>query len=130
MATEGAQPLKSSFIAGADLSAKQYYFVKMSADDTVIVCAGATDKPVGVLQNNPIAGQTAEVTVIGETKISGDADLNAGDSIGTSGDGQAAAYVSGTGTTNYIVGQVKLGNTAAGGLVTAFVNCAAPARGA
>ena len=130
MAAEGAQPLKSSFIAGGDLSAKQYYFVKLSADNTVVVCAGATDLPVGVLQNNPVSGQTAEVCVIGETKISGDADLDAGHLIGTSADGQADRKIAGTDTTEYIVGVVKKGNTAAGGLVTAFVNCASPSRAA
>lgn len=128
MATEGAQPLKSSFIAGGDLSAKQYCFVKLSADKTVVVCAGATDVPVGVLQNNPVSGQTAEVCVIGETKVSGDADLDYGMLIGTSADGQADRKIPGTDTTEYVVGVVKTGNTAAGGVVTAFVNCASPAR--
>lgn len=130
MATEGAQPLKTTCIAGADLSAKQFYFVKLSADATVVVCAAATDVPCGVLQNTPASGEEAEITVIGETKISGDADLDAGHLIGTSSDGQADRKVPGTDTTEYIVGQVKRGNTAAGGIVTAFVNCASPVRAA
>jgi len=130
MAVEGAQPLKTSAIAGADLSAKQFYFVKLSADNTVVVCAAATDKPIGVLQNTPVAGDAAEICVIGETKVSGDGDLDFGMLIGTSGDGQADAKTPGTDTTEYIVGQVKIGNTAAGGLVTAFVNCASPSRAA
>lgn len=130
MATEGAQPLKTSAIAGADLSAKQYHFVKLSADNTVIVCAAATDLPCGVLQNTPVSGDAAEVTVIGETKLSGDADLDAGQLIGTSADGQADRKIPGTDPTEYIAGQVKVGNTVAGGLITAFVNCASPARAA
>lgn len=130
MALEGMQPLKISAIAGASLAAKQYYFVKLSADNTVIVCAAATDIPIGVLQNTPASGDAAEICVIGETKVSGDADLDAGALIGTSADGQAAAYVAGTDTTKYVVGQVKEGNTAAAGLITAIVNCASPARAA
>lgn len=130
MATEGAQPLKTSAIAGADLSAKQHRFVKLSADNTVVVCAAATDVPCGVLQNNPIAGDAAEICVIGETKLEGDADLDAGMLIGTSNDGQADRKIPGTDTTEYIVGMVKEGNTAAGGKVTAFVNCASPSRAA
>jgi hypothetical protein len=130
MAVEGVQPLKTTAKAGADLSAKQYYFVKLNADNQVIVCAAATDIPAGVLQNNPANGDAAEICVVGETKISGDADLDAGHLIGTSADGQADRKIAGTDTTEYIVGQVKEGNGAAGGLVTAFVNCASPSRAA
>ena len=122
MATEGQQ-FKHSFIAGADLSAKQYYFMKLSAADTVVVCAGTTDKPIGVLQNAPTAGQAAEVCYFGETKISGDADLAYGDNIGTSADGQAAAYTV-SDTTKHLVGIVLIDNGAAGGLITALINCA------
>lgn len=130
MAVEGAQPLKTTAVAGADLSAKQYHFVKLNADNQVIVCAAATDIPCGVLQNTPASGDAAELVVIGETKVSGDADLDAGHLIGTSGDGQADRKIPGTDTTEYIAGQVKIGNGAAGGLITAFVNCASPARAA
>lgn len=126
MAWEGPQPIKlPAFKAGADLSAKQYYFVKLSAADTVTVCAATTDKPIGVLQNKPTSGQTAEICCVGVTKVSGDADLALGDSIGTSADGQAAAYTVAD-TTKYIVGTVLQDNAAAGGLVTAVINCANP----
>jgi hypothetical protein len=130
MAFEGAQMKLTGVTASADLSTKQYYFVKMSGERTVTVCAGATDKPIGVLQNNPTSGQAAEVCVVGQTKVSGDGDLNYGDLIGTSGDGQADAKTAGTDTTEYICGQVIQGNGAAGGLITAFINCANIARGA
>lgn len=126
MAWEGPQPIKlPAFKAGADLSAKQYYFVKISAANTVIVCAATTDRPIGVLQNKPTSGQTAEVCCIGVTKVSGDADLAVNDAIGTSVDGQAAAYTV-TDTTKYIVGVVLADNAAAGGLATAVINCANP----
>lgn len=130
MAWEGPQIKIPGLTASADLSAKQYYLVKMSGEKTVTVCAAATDIPVGVLQNAPKSGEDAEVVAIGVTKISGDEDLDAGDLIGTSGDGQAQAIVAGTDTTVYIVGQVLDGNTTAGGLATAIVNCASPARAA
>jgi len=130
MAYEGPQPLKITLKAGADLSAKQYYFVKMSADDTCVVCAAVTDIPIGVLQNKPTADQNAEICVIGETKINADAAVTAGALIGTSADGQAAPYVAGTDTTKYIVGQCILGAGAAARIGTAVVNCASPTRGA
>ncbi len=124
------QQLNVSAIAGADLSAKQYHFVKWSANGTVIACAGATDIPAGVLQNAPASGDAANLCVIGETKIVGDADLDAGQLIGTSADGQADRKIPGTDTTEYIVGSVKHGNTAAGGFITGVVNCASPGRAA
>lgn len=130
MAYEGSQPVKLSMKAGGDLRTKQYMFVKMSADDTVVICAGATDKPIGVLQNTPNTGEIAEVCVIGTTKVSSDAALSVGTLIGTSADGQADAKVPGTDTTEYVVGQVVLASGAGDGLATAVINCASPARAA
>lgn len=122
MAFEGPQIRIPGLTASADLSGKQYYFVKMSGAKTVTVCAATTDKPIGVLQNNPVSGGAATVCAIGVTKVSGDADLAYGDSIGTSSDGQAAAYTV-SDTTKYIVGNVIVDNGAAGGLITAAINC-------
>lgn len=122
MANFGPEPVKWSFEANSDLRTKQFYFVKMSANNKVDVCSGVTDKAIGVLQNKPNTGETAEVTLLGITKVSGDADLAAGDIIGTSADGQAAAYVAGTDTTKYACGFVIEDNGAAGGLITAYVH--------
>lgn len=116
--------------AAADLSAKQYYFVKLASATTVNVCSAATDKPIGVLQNAPTSGQAAEVLALGVSKVSGDANLAAADLIGTSADGQADAKVPGTDITEYVVGQVILDNSAAGGIATATINCLNPHRGA
>jgi hypothetical protein len=131
MAVEGPQPVKWSFVAGADLSAKQYYFVKSNGtDNQVIVCAAATDVPIGVLQNAPASGGVAEVCIAGITKVSSDAALTAGNRIGTSADGQAGAKTAGTDTTEYAVGIVIIGTGAAAGLATAVINCAGAGRDA
>lgn len=130
MAVEGMVALKDSRVAGADLSAAQYKFVEMGSDGTVTVCNAVTDVPYGVLQNNPVSGAMAEIVIIGLTKVSSDAGLTAGALIGTSADGQAAAYVAGTDTTKYIVGLVRNGTSNAAEMATAVVNCAAPSRGA
>ena len=131
MATE-IPIVTQSFIAGADLSAKQGYFVKLSGSTrrTVVVCSANTDIPVGVLLNSPASGEMATVGSLGQFKISGDANLACNDRIGTSADGQAAAYVAGTDTPKYIVGYVLDENTTAGGLISAWINCISPARGA
>lgn len=117
------------FTAGEDLSSKQYYFVKQSGQ-TVIACTGATDIPIGVLQNAPTSGQAAEVMSIGISKVNSDAALSVGALIGTSADGQADAKTPGTDTTEYVVGRVIGASGAAGGYATAMINCASPARAA
>lgn len=122
MATTGPQLAPPGLIAAADLSAKQFHFVKLTANNTVNVCTAVTDKPIGVLQNKPKAGDEANVCAMGVTKVVGDANLAAGDSIGTSVDSQAAAYTVAD-TTKHIVGVVIEDNSAAGGLVTAGINC-------
>lgn len=132
MAYEGVQVMIPGLVAGADLSAAsaQFKFVKLSAAKTVVLCNGATDKPIGVLQNRPASGAIANVVFFGVTKVQGDANLGYGDLIGTSADGQADAKTPGTDTTEYVVGVVISDNTTAGGICTAVVNCASPARAA
>lgn len=123
MSVEGAQPVAWSFVAGSALTA--FTWVKLSAANTVVPCAGTTDKPIGVVQEDVASGGAGKVCIVGITKLQGDADLAYGDSIGTSADAQAAAYTV-SDTTKYIVGTVLIDNAAAGGLITAVINCAAP----
>jgi hypothetical protein len=118
--------------AGAAISqANVFKFVKLNSSGQVILCAAVTDIPCGVVQTPAAStGDAVNVMALGISKVQGDADLTKGNQIGSSADGQAAAYVAGTDTTKYIVGQVLEDNTAAGGLITALINCIAPARGA
>lgn len=119
------ESLKSfSAVAGADLSgvANQYKFVKLNANRQVILCAAATDVPVGVLQNRPGNGEAATVGYHGITKVQADAALSAGAQIGTSADGQADAKTPGTDTTEYVVGIVVGGAGAAGELAEALIS--------
>lgn len=121
MSVEGPQPIHWSFSAGGTIV--QYTFVKISAANTVTACSGTTDKPIGVAQDAAVSGGVLNVCIAGITKLEGDADLAAGNAIGTSADAQAAAY-SVADTTKYIVGTVLIDNAAAGGLITAVVDCA------
>lgn len=113
--------------AGADLSAKRFYFVKRDAN-TYILCTGATDVPAGVLQNKPELGEDCEVIALGPTKVVADAALSIGYLIGTSADGQADRKIPGTDTTEYVVGMALEAATAAGDVIGAFVNCFTPHR--
>lgn len=109
--------------AGGDLSSSQFKFVKLNSSGEVVDVAANTDQPIGVLQNNPASGGAASVMVAGVTKVQGDANLAKANNIGTSADGQAAAY-SASDTTKFIVGIVLDDNAAAAGLCTALINCA------
>jgi len=102
----------------------------LNSSGKAVECAAVTDKPVGVLQNNPTSGQAAEIVVVGLTKVSANAALAIGDLIGTSSDGQAAAYVAGTDTTKYVVGQAMVTSGGADEITTIMVNCASLHRGA
>lgn len=113
--------------AGGDLSSHQHKFVKLNADNQVVLTAAITDIPLGILQNKPDAsGKGATVLVIGVTKIQANAALSAGDVIGTSADGQADPIVAGTDTTVYVAGQVLIGAANAGEIAEAVVNLASP----
>lgn len=127
---QGAE-IRTSLPAGADLRTHQFKFVKESSG-TIILCAAATDVPTGVLQNKPNTGETAEVLVLGASKVSADAVLAAGTLIGTSADGQADAKVPGTDVTEYVCGRVAPTDAAAaaGNIIQAFINCATPHRAA
>ena len=115
-------------VAGADLSSAQYKYVKLSTTDTVILCAAATDVPIGILQNAPASGAEATIMVTGISKVSSDAALSIGNQIGTSADGQADAKTAGSDTTEYVVGVVLEASSGAGALATATVNCVNPHR--
>jgi len=120
MAYEAAQIKLGQLTASADLSAKQFHFVKLASATTVDVCSGVTDKPIGILQNSPASGQAAEICIFGITKVVSDGTTAAGNLIGTSSDGQAAVYTT-TDTTKYICGQaIEAG--AASEVITMFLN--------
>lgn len=59
-------PNTRSYVASADLSAKQNHFVKAhTVAGQVAAITSASDKPIGILMNTPLAGEAAEVAVLG-----------------------------------------------------------------
>lgn len=125
MAFEMGPILDVPFKAAVDLSAKQYHIVEMTADMTVNVCNNAADKPIGILQNKPRAGETAIVRVLGVSKVVADAALNRDDNYGTSADGQAVAKAT---AGDLILGRVLEGVANAGELATVTVNALSLAK--
>jgi hypothetical protein len=113
MATQGQQT-RESMIAGADLSAKQFTFVKMNTTDRTVVSAGNGDAAFGVLINDPESGQAATVVTAGRVVVEvGTGGLTAGDEVGVDANGEAVSAAA----TDIIVG-ICVDGAAAGGRAT------------
>ncbi len=110
-----------TFPAAADLSAKQFYFVKLASATTVNVCTAITDLPIGILQNDPASGEQAVVRIFGISKASADGTIAAARWIGTSADSQAGGITPGSDTTVYVMGQA-IQAASAGETFTMFLN--------
>jgi len=119
--------VKVTLVAGADLSAKQYNFVKLNSSGQAIAVAADTDVPIGVLQNAPTSGQEAEVLIVGGTKIVAGAAITLPSAIGTGSTGKAVALAT-TDTTKYVVGTLISASAADANVVTAVINCANATR--
>jgi hypothetical protein len=130
MSIEAYQTLDTTRKAGADLSAKQFYWVKLNSSGDVVLCNGATDKPYGILQDKPLSGQGCVVQRCGISKVSAAASNTPGNVGGTDANGQFAAYVFGTDTTKYIPAEVVESAGAANGLCSVSFSCYCPPRGA
>lgn len=85
-----------TFEAGADLSAKQYHFMKLNASGQVVSCDAQGEEAKGVLQNDPdAAGKASTVAVGGITKMTAGAAITLNDAITTGADGRAETAATG-----------------------------------
>jgi hypothetical protein len=115
--------------AAADLSAKQYNFVKLDANGDVVLtdADGTGEIPIGVLQNAPTSGQAATVMIVGISKVEAGVAFDEGvkiacsDSGSSADDGQAVA----ADASDNVVGQTITAG-AADEYITAAINCASP----
>lgn len=121
--------VKVSLVAGADLSAAQFKFVKLNSSGDVVLAAATTDRPIGVLQNAPLSGQEAEVLIVGGTKLVAGGSITEGAALGTTNAGAGKALTVGTDTTAYILGSA-ITEAASGDVFTAVINCASAGRAA
>lgn len=92
-----------------DLSAAQWLFVKMSANETADACTAVTDILIGVLQDEGSTGQGLTVRVLGHTKVYLGGVVAAGDLVGTHTDAKAVKITAGTSTTAYVAGRCVVG---------------------
>ena len=131
MATDMQLVSDVTFEAAADLSTKQFHFVKLTAANTVGAIAADTDVPVGILQNKPsAAGRPAVVRMFGISKASADAGISVGALIGTSADGQAITRTVSTDAAKYVLGVALTACSNASEIVEVSLNCMNPHRAA
>ena|SRR6056297_1911751 len=101
MATNGHQ-IRESFVAGADLSAAQFTFVKMNTTDRTVIAAGNADAADGVLINDPVSGAAATVVTHGRVQVlCGTGGLTAGANVGVDANGAGVVAA----TNDIIVGK-------------------------
>lgn len=106
-----------SLVAGADLSAKQFYVVKPNSSG-LAVAANATDlNQIGVLQNNPANGQAATVRVEGVTKAKAGGNVTAGDRVTSDANGAIVAATTG----KQVIGLALTGGVA-NDVITVFLS--------
>lgn len=119
--------LAQGFTASSDMSAAsmQFCFVELNAAGGVNLCDATTDAPIGVLQNTPTRGQTAEVCLAGISKVRvAGVDVAVGNLIGVDATGRAIALTSGTSTGFFIAGRIVSVDAADndGALVSALIS--------
>src|SRR5437660_8112683 len=92
MALIGGYVFDDSLVAAADLSAKQFFGVKLdTTEGQCALGAAVTDICYGILLNKPKSGETAAVRVMGRCKAVVDGSGTAiaiGDRLGLNGSGQ------------------------------------------
>lgn len=105
-----------SRVAGEDLTASQYRFVKASSGN-VVRCTTAGEAAMGVLQSQPISGEAAAVSVDGSvTKVIAGAAIAVDAKITTDNQGRAITAATG----NAILGTAMIAAAAAGEVISIF----------
>lgn len=129
MATENPIYVDSSKLAAADLSGHQYRFVKETANGIEAIAA-VTDRPAGILQNDPKQGESAQVMKIGKSKLVAGAAIAITALVGTDATGKGDTKVPGTDTTEYVCGSASEAAGNANEIISVYVNCMNPHRAA
>lgn len=95
MATSG-RTIRETMIAGADLSAKQFFAVKQNTTDRTVVLAGNGEAADGILINDPASGEAATVVVFGRVTVEvGTGGISAGDNVGIEAGGKIVVAATG-----------------------------------
>lgn len=91
MATQNSVENRT-YIASVDLNTSQHFFVGQAGALARKITVGAAANCIGVLQNEPQAGEHATVTVKGQTKVHAGGAVAVGNLIYSTGSGFAAVH--------------------------------------
>jgi len=113
-------------VAGADLSAQQFRFVKAGANEgEVVAITAATDRPAGVLLDAPnAAGRIVEVASFEITEVTAGAAIPYGAEVQTDPQGRAIAAVTG----GFVVGRALQVAVGVGARISIALNCFNPPK--
>lgn len=119
MATGSQETIKvPGLVASASLAAKQYHVVALaSTAGEVIVAAAGTSKCLGILQNDPAAGEPTSIVAFGLTKAVAEASVSAGALLTANSTGQVQAT---TTANDQIVGRALSASVNAGDMIDVF----------
>ena len=115
MATEENLQNIGSQLAASDLSGKHYHLVTFGASGVALT--GAGDPVGGVLQNKPLAGIPATVTINGRPKAVAGAAILKGAQVSSDANGKLRTAVSG----DYILGQAAEAAGADGDIISVIM---------
>jgi len=104
------EKLDISLPTAVDLSGSQYCAVSVDSSGNAILPTAAGDPIIGILQNDPKAGQTASVRVLGVSYVVSSAVVADGALVTVDTAGKATTAAAG----NYIAG-IAIGGAAAAG---------------
>lgn len=104
--------------AGADLSAHQGKFVKESTG-TIVICGTLGELPLGILQNKPLAGESAEVLIEGGDLVKVDGVIGEGVQITTDAAGLATPALA----THFVVGRMVQAAATANTFIECQIDC-------
>jgi hypothetical protein len=118
MATIKPDSVVIPFTAGADLSAKQYYGVKLHTTEGQVVLAGATDEAIGVLDNsNAKSGYPVSVVVGGGAKAVASAVIAVNKKVNFDANGKLQEAVA----TKFFIGRTLEASTADGDVISIII---------
>lgn len=124
MATEMDGFFYTGLTAENDLSAKQYFIVEAGASaGQVDVTDAATDTPIGVLMNDPTAGQAALVKHDGIGKVESDGSgtaISMWDALANDASGRAVVT---TTDNDWIIGYALEASSASGTIIKVLLRC-------
>jgi len=108
-------------VATATFAAKQYYIVKASstAGEVKVADTKASDHILGIIQNDAIAAQEAEVACVGVCKAAAETSVAYGDALTTSSTGRVKAT---TVDGDQIVGIALEASSAAGDIISVLLS--------